>query len=111
MRERTRSPRAPPERSRPPAAGTARSRPSLACGAAGPGWTPSTSSPASLSWPATTTFPPRDEFLRRLPRTGDARLAYTEALILAGNQAERDFLEHRRSQLGAVDLGPDSRDG
>src|SRR6516162_632279 len=42
----------------------------------------------------------RAEFLRRLHRTGDARLAYTEALILATNQVERDFLERRISDLG-----------
>ncbi len=41
----------------------------------------------------------RGEFLRRLHRTGDARLAYTEALMLAGNQVERDFLERQLSQL------------
>lgn len=45
----------------------------------------------------------RGEFLRRLHRTDDARLAYTEALILAENQVERDFLEHQLSQLPAVD--------
>jgi len=41
----------------------------------------------------------RGEFLRRLDRTGDARLAFAEALILATNQVERDFLEHRLNQL------------
>jgi RNA polymerase sigma-70 factor (ECF subfamily) len=37
----------------------------------------------------------RGEFLRRLNRTGDARLAFSEALMLAENQVERDFLERR----------------
>ena len=41
----------------------------------------------------------RGEFLRRLHRTGDARLAFQEALILATNQVERDFLEQRLNQL------------
>jgi RNA polymerase sigma factor (sigma-70 family) len=41
----------------------------------------------------------RGEFLRRLGRTDDARLAFAEALMLAENQVERDFLEHRLSQL------------
>jgi RNA polymerase sigma-70 factor (ECF subfamily) len=41
----------------------------------------------------------RGEFLRRLHRTGDARLAFAEALMLAENQVERDFLEHRLNQL------------
>ena len=43
----------------------------------------------------------RAEFLRRLHRTADARLAYTEALMLATNQAERAFLTHRLSELDA----------
>jgi RNA polymerase sigma factor (sigma-70 family) len=41
----------------------------------------------------------RGEFLRRLHRTDDARLALQEALMLSENQVERDFLEHRLSQL------------
>jgi RNA polymerase sigma factor (sigma-70 family) len=41
----------------------------------------------------------RGEFLRRLDRTDDARLALTEALMLAENQVERDFLERRLNQL------------
>jgi len=41
----------------------------------------------------------RGEFLRRLDRTDDARLAYSEALLLAENQVERDFLENRLGQL------------
>jgi len=41
----------------------------------------------------------RGEFLSRLDRTDDARLAYAEALMLAENQIERDFLEHRLNQL------------
>ena len=54
---------------------------------------------ANRSWPDTTTSPPRGEFLHRLDRTGDARLAYSEALLLAENQVERDYLEHRLNQL------------
>ncbi len=42
----------------------------------------------------------RAEFLRRLHRTGDARLAYQEALLLAGNSTERDFLAGRLAELG-----------
>jgi RNA polymerase sigma-70 factor (ECF subfamily) len=41
----------------------------------------------------------RGEFLRRLDRTDDARLAFAEALMLAENQVERDFLERRLNQL------------
>jgi RNA polymerase sigma-70 factor, ECF subfamily len=41
----------------------------------------------------------RGEFLRRLHRTDDARLALQEALMLCENQVERDFLEHRLNQL------------
>ena len=41
----------------------------------------------------------RAEFLRRLHRTNEARLAYTEALMLAANQAERAFLAGRLSEL------------
>jgi RNA polymerase sigma factor (sigma-70 family) len=41
----------------------------------------------------------RGEFLLRLRRTDDARLALQEALMLSENQVERDFLEHRLSQL------------
>src|SRR5262249_55376899 len=42
----------------------------------------------------------RAEFLRRLDRTDDARLAYHEALVLAGNPVERDFLARRLAELG-----------
>jgi predicted RNA polymerase sigma factor len=42
----------------------------------------------------------RAEFLRRLGRTGEARLAYEEALLLTGNAVERDFLAARLDQLG-----------
>src|SRR6516225_203392 len=42
----------------------------------------------------------RAEFLRRLHRTGDARLAYQEARLLADNPVERDFLTRRISELG-----------
>jgi RNA polymerase sigma-70 factor (ECF subfamily) len=41
----------------------------------------------------------RAEFLSRLHRTDDARLAYHEALLLAGNPIERDFLTRRLSEL------------
>ena len=41
----------------------------------------------------------RAEFLRRLDRTEDARLAYHEALVLAGNPVERDFLARRLAEL------------
>jgi predicted RNA polymerase sigma factor len=41
----------------------------------------------------------RAEFLRRLHRTDAARLAYTEALMLATNQAERAFLTRHLSEL------------
>ena len=41
----------------------------------------------------------RGEFLRRLDRTSDARLAFGEALMLTENQVERDYLEHRLDQL------------
>ena len=42
----------------------------------------------------------RAEFLRRLHRTGDARLAYQEARLLADNPVEQDFLTRRISELG-----------
>jgi RNA polymerase sigma-70 factor (ECF subfamily) len=41
----------------------------------------------------------RAEFLRRLRRTGEARLAYHEARLLAGNPIEQDFLTRRLSEL------------
>src|SRR5215831_10812037 len=41
----------------------------------------------------------RAEFLRRLHRTGDARLAYQEARLLADNPVEQDFLTRRISEL------------
>ncbi len=43
----------------------------------------------------------RADFLRRLGRTGEARLAYEEALLLTGNAVERDFLAARLDQLGS----------
>ena len=43
----------------------------------------------------------RAEFLRRLGRTGEARLAYEEALLLTGNTVERGFLVARLDQLGS----------
>ncbi len=42
----------------------------------------------------------RADFLRRLGRTSDARLAYREALLLSENTVERDFLAGRLDQLG-----------
>jgi RNA polymerase sigma-70 factor (ECF subfamily) len=42
----------------------------------------------------------RAEFLRRLHRTDDARLAYTEARLLADNPVEQDFLTRRINDLG-----------
>jgi RNA polymerase sigma-70 factor (ECF subfamily) len=41
----------------------------------------------------------RAEYLRRLDRHDEARLAYDEALLLAGNNTERRFLATRRAQL------------
>jgi RNA polymerase sigma-70 factor (ECF subfamily) len=41
----------------------------------------------------------RAEFLRRLHRTGDARLAYQEARLLADNPVEQDFLTRRISEI------------
>ena len=43
----------------------------------------------------------RAEFLRRLHRTEDARLAYTEARLLADNPVEQDFLTRRLAGLDA----------
>jgi RNA polymerase sigma factor (sigma-70 family) len=43
----------------------------------------------------------RADFLRRLGRTSEARLAYEEALLLTGNAVERDFLAARLDQLGS----------
>jgi RNA polymerase sigma-70 factor (ECF subfamily) len=44
----------------------------------------------------------RADFLRRLGRVDEARLAYDEALLLTENAVERDFLAGRLR-----DLGPD----
>ncbi len=41
----------------------------------------------------------RADFLRRLGRTSEARLAYQEALLLSENDVERDFLGARLDQL------------
>jgi len=41
----------------------------------------------------------RADFLRQLGRSGDARLAYEEALLLSGNAVERAFLLDRLGQL------------
>jgi RNA polymerase sigma-70 factor (ECF subfamily) len=43
----------------------------------------------------------RAEYLRRLGRLTEARLAYDEALLLAGNTTERDYLTARRASLDA----------
>ena len=43
----------------------------------------------------------RADFLRRLGRTADARLAYEEALLLTGNVIERGFLAGRLADLGS----------
>ena len=43
----------------------------------------------------------RADFLRRLGRTGPARLAYSEALLLTGNDVERGFLAARLDELGS----------
>ena len=43
----------------------------------------------------------RADFLRLLGRTGEARLAYEEALLLTGNAVERAFLATRLDQLGS----------
>ena len=41
----------------------------------------------------------RADFLRRMERNADAALAYDAAIALAGNTAERDYLERRRRSL------------
>jgi RNA polymerase sigma-70 factor (ECF subfamily) len=41
----------------------------------------------------------RADLLRRLGRPAEARVAYTEALALAGNDADRDFLTRRLAEL------------
>ncbi|WP_030272269.1 RNA polymerase sigma factor [Streptomyces sp. NRRL B-24484] len=43
----------------------------------------------------------RADFLRRLDRTAEARLAYGEALMLTANAVERDFLAERLRELDA----------
>ncbi len=43
----------------------------------------------------------RADFLRRLDRAEEARLAYSEALLLTGNDVERDFLAARLDELGS----------
>ncbi len=42
----------------------------------------------------------RADFLRRLGRTAEARVAYEEALLLTENAVERDFLAGRLAELG-----------
>lgn len=60
---------------------------------------------ALASWPelAAYSYLPaaRADFLRRLGRTADARLAYEEALLLTGNVIERGFLAGRLAELGS----------
>ncbi|HEU5005454.1 MAG TPA: sigma-70 family RNA polymerase sigma factor [Jatrophihabitantaceae bacterium] len=41
----------------------------------------------------------RADFLRRLDRPADARLAYSEALLLTENEVERRFLQQRLAEL------------
>jgi RNA polymerase sigma factor (sigma-70 family) len=41
----------------------------------------------------------RADFLRRLGRTAEARMAYEEALLLTENEVERQFLANRLNQL------------
>jgi RNA polymerase sigma-70 factor (ECF subfamily) len=43
----------------------------------------------------------RASFLRRLDRGEEARLAYSEALLLTGNDVEREFLAARLDELGS----------
>ena len=43
----------------------------------------------------------RADFLRRLDRAEEARLAYSEALLLTGNDVEREFLAARLDELGS----------
>jgi RNA polymerase sigma-70 factor (ECF subfamily) len=43
----------------------------------------------------------RADFLRRLERTAEARVAYREALGLTANATERQFLEERLAALPA----------
>jgi RNA polymerase sigma-70 factor (ECF subfamily) len=47
----------------------------------------------------------RADFLRRLGRSSDARLAYREALLLTNNAVERDFLARRINELDDVEDG------
>jgi RNA polymerase sigma-70 factor (ECF subfamily) len=48
----------------------------------------------------------RADFLRRLDRTAEARLAYEEALILSENGVEREFLSQRLSELPSAVMDP-----
>ena len=57
-------------------------------------WRPSPSSPGYGYLPAA-----RADFLRRLGRPDEARLAYEEALLLTENRVERDFLAGRLREL------------
>ena len=41
----------------------------------------------------------RADLLRRLGRTGEAREAYAEALLLTGNTVEQEFLARRLREL------------
>lgn len=42
----------------------------------------------------------RADFLRRLDRAGEARVAYREALLMTENAVEREYLEWRLKELG-----------
>jgi RNA polymerase sigma-70 factor (ECF subfamily) len=44
----------------------------------------------------------RADFLRRLGRTSEARVAYEEALLLSANAVEREFLANRLDELGRL---------
>lgn len=45
----------------------------------------------------------RADFLHRLGRDAEARIAYDEAIALTDNEVERTFLEEQRSRLGPLD--------
>ncbi len=47
----------------------------------------------------------RADFLRRLGRDDEARVAYEEALLLTENEIEREFLEARLRELGINERG------
>ena len=53
----------------------------------------------------------RADFLRRLGRTTDARLAYQEALLLTNNAVEREFLTLRLSEVQGNGAGSETDPG